>query len=233
MAKEENENSGINYSYKLKHGLKGEIVINAGVYRGRYPSRVEEAMTDGLVGLAYPLFRGALLPLYRDLDFTFIFEDGGALYVFDMAVRKVDTQSGNVPLMWAAVFGDPKRVQRRQFLRVSCPWDVMAFHVEWEARSPMSTHWMDGRALDISLGGIRFKIIDENADGHIFESGERVFVRFPLAGRQNFQLGRASRVVHVNGAWEIGIGFDSLPNSVERKLFEFIRQQEMTGRSEK
>jgi c-di-GMP-binding flagellar brake protein YcgR len=233
VPKEENENSGINYSYKLRPGLNGEIVIDAGIYRGRYPSRVEEVTGDGIAGLAYPLFRSALLPVYRDLDFTFIFEDCGALYLFEMAVRKVDTQSGNVPLMWAAVFGDPRRIQRRQFLRVSCPWDVMAFHVEWEVRSPMSTRWINGRALDISLGGIRFKIMDGNADGHIFESGERMFVGFPLAGKQNFQLGRASRVVHVNSAWEIGVGFDSLPSSVERKLFEFIRQQEMMGRSER
>jgi c-di-GMP-binding flagellar brake protein YcgR len=230
VAKEENESSGIDYSYKLKPGLKGEIVIDAGVYRGRYPSRVEDILEDGIVGLAYPLFRGALLPVYRDLDFTFVFEDSGALYMFEMAVRRVDTQSGSVALMWAAVFGDPRRVQRRQFLRVSCPWDVKAFQVEWETSSPMSTHWMNGRALDISLGGIRFKITDENAGGHTFESGEKVFINFPLAGRQNFQLGRASRIVHTGGAWEIGVEFESLPSSVEKKLFEFIRQQEMTGR---
>ncbi|MDR1482647.1 MAG: PilZ domain-containing protein [Synergistaceae bacterium] len=230
MAKEEIESSGINYSYKLKPGLKGEIAIDAGVYRGRYPSRVEDVGEDGAVGLAYPLLRGTLLPVYRDLDFTFAFEDSGALYMFKMAVQRVDMQLGGMALMWATVFGDPKRFQRRQFLRVSCPWDVKAFHVEWEVASPMSTHWMNGIALDISLGGIRFKIGDENADGHTFELGEKVFVSFPLAGRQNFQLGRASRIVHAQDAWEIGVEFDSLPSSVEKKLFEFIRQQEMTGR---
>jgi c-di-GMP-binding flagellar brake protein YcgR len=227
-----NADSGLDYSYKLKCGVRGDIVVNAGIYKGRYASSVEDIADGNVVGLAYPLMRGALLPVYRDLEFTFVFEDGGALYMFDMSVRKVDTQT-NVAILWANVYGEPQRVQRRQFLRVPCPWTVDAFYVEGEARAPMSMQWMQGRALDISLGGIRFKLADRNAGGSTFESGEMMLVSFQLAGKKNFQFGRTSRVVHADRAWEIGVGFDSLPSSVERKLFEFIRQQEMMGREEK
>jgi hypothetical protein len=38
--------------------------------------------------------------------------------------------------------------------------------------------------------------------------------------------GKATRVVLENKSWEVGVGFDFLPAKIEKKLFEFIRQQE-------
>jgi c-di-GMP-binding flagellar brake protein YcgR len=220
------------YSNKLRPGVRGEIVINAGLYKGRYASRVQEMIKDNVVGLDHPLLQGALLPAYRYLDFTFVFEDNGALYMFDMSVMRVDTKA-DVPVLWAEIFGEPRRVQRRQFLRVPCFWDVSMFHVEREVRLPMTVTWVYGKAVDISLGGIRFKVTNDAAGGQCYESGDRMFISFDIAGKRNFQFGRASRIVHEHGAWAIGVGFDSLPTSVERKLFEFIRQQELMGREQK
>ena len=220
------------YLSKLKPGLKGEIVINAGIYKGRYATRIEDLREDGTVGLAHPLLKGALLPTYRDMNFLLSIEDGGALYVFDMCVRRLDTQTG-LPILWATVLGEPERVQRRQFLRVSCLWEISIFHLDVEAKAPQSSRWLGARAIDISLGGCRFRLSGETAGDLRFESGERIFVRFDLAGREHFQLGRTSRITHAARVWEVGVVFDSVPLSVEKKLFEYIRQQEIMGRDQK
>lgn len=218
----------LDYSSKLQPGIKGEIVISAGAYKGRYPSRVEDVRGD-TVGFDHPLMKGALLPAYRDMNFTFVMEDSGALFVFEMAVRRVDTQTG-LPILWAILLDYPKRVQRRQFLRVACLWDVSLFHVEDEAKKPMSTKWLDAKVIDISLGGYRFRLPMEDSDESEFETSDRVLIRFNLAGKEHFQIGRASRIIRLKNAWEVGVEFDSLATSVEKKLFEFIRQQEIMGR---
>jgi c-di-GMP-binding flagellar brake protein YcgR len=222
--------SALDYSSKLQIGVKGEIAVNAGIYKGHYPSRVEDFKGEA-VGLAHPLMRGALLPAYREMNFTFTMEDGAALYVFDMSVRRVETQSGP-PILWANINGYPERVQRRQFLRISCLWNISVFHMENEISRPMTSTWLQAKAIDVSLGGYRFVINDDVAGDLSFELGDRIFVRFYLASAEHLQIGRVTRVVHREGKWEIGVSFDSLPSSTEKKLFEYIRQQEIMYREQ-
>jgi c-di-GMP-binding flagellar brake protein YcgR len=225
MAKNSLDTPALDYSSKLQIGLKGEIAINAGIYKGHYSSQVED-FKDDTVGLAHPLLKGALLPAYREMNFTFTMEDGVALYVFEMSVRKVDTQS-SPPILWANINGYPKRVQRRQFLRIACLWDIIVFHMENEMKNPMTSVWLPAKAIDISLGGYRFTINEDIADDLVFELGDRIFVQFELASAEHMQIGKVTRVVRREGVWEIGVGFDSLPASTEKKLFEYIRQQEI------
>jgi c-di-GMP-binding flagellar brake protein YcgR len=218
------------YFSKMRVGIKGEIQINAGIYKGHYLSR-EEDMKGDAVGFAHPLTSGALLPVYRELDFDFIMEDGSALYIFPMAVRRVEIQDG-VPIMWADIANYPKRIQRRQFLRVSCLWDVLIFHVEYELREPMSGKWLPAKAIVVSLGGYRFKISKEDAGGLVFEKDARMLLYFTLGDAQSILAGKVTRVEREGGFWIVGVGFDSLPAKVEKKLFEFIRQQEILWRDE-
>jgi c-di-GMP-binding flagellar brake protein YcgR len=218
------------YTYKLQVGVKGEIVINAGIYKGRYASRVEDMKGD-IVGFAHPLMSGALLPAYRDLNFDFIMEDGSALYVFDMAVRRVDMQSG-LPIMWAYHLDYPKRIQRRNFLRVSCLWNIMIYHVGRELKEPMSSKWLPAKAIDISLGGYRFKLTKGDAGDLTFEPDDRILVVITLSDKQYLLSGRTTRIVKSGDSWEIGIGFDSLSSNMEKRLFEYIRQQEIMWRDE-
>jgi c-di-GMP-binding flagellar brake protein YcgR len=225
VPKDEIDATAPDYSSKLQVGKKGEIAINAGIYKGRYPSHVEDVKPDS-VALAHPIMKGALLPAYREMSFTFTLEDGAALYVFDMSVRRVETQSGP-PILWANVNGYPKRVQRRQFLRMSCFWDIMVFHLEGEMNNPMSAAWFPAKAIDISLGGYKFVIGDGVAGDAVFELGDMMFVRFDLSFAEQMLTGRITRIVRRGDILEVGVGFDSLPASTEKKLFEYIRQQEI------
>lgn len=219
------------YLAKLKPGIKGEMAINAGIYKGRYATRVEDFKGEW-IGFAHPFMKGALLPVYRDMDFSFTMEDGGALFIFDFSVRRSEPQRG-LQILWASMYGEPRRIQRRQFLRVPCLWDISIFHMETEQQSPMSVKWIPAKAIDVSLGGARFRLPDEQAEGLRFENGDKIFTRFSLSGITYYQMSRTSRVTHENRVWEVGIIFDQLPANVERKLFEYIRQQEIIGRDQK
>jgi c-di-GMP-binding flagellar brake protein YcgR len=214
----------------MQVGVKGEIIINAGIYKGRYASRVEDMKGDA-VGFAHPLMGGSLLPAYRDLNFDFVMEDGSALYMFDMAVRRVEMQSG-LPIMWAYHLDYPKRIQRRQFLRVSCLWNILVYHMGREIAEPMSSKWLPAKAIDVSLGGYRFKISKAEAGDLEFESDDGILVFFTLFEKQHMLSGKATRIVLNGGNWEVGVGFDALSSSMEKKLFEFIRQQEIMWRED-
>jgi c-di-GMP-binding flagellar brake protein YcgR len=212
------------YTSKIQLGKKGEIQINAGIFKGHYLSCVENIKGDS-VGLAHPMASDMLLPVYREMNFDFIMDDGNALYVFPMAVKRVEMQGG-VPIMWADIVSGPKKIQRRQFLRVSCYWSVRVFHTRQELSEPLSGKWLPAKAIDVSLGGYRFKISEEEAAGLTFGTNDRILLYFTLDDMHLILAGKATRVVTENGSWEVGVGFDSLPVKIEKKLFEFIRQQE-------
>ena len=224
------KNEAQDFTNKIRPGVRGEIIINAGVCKGRYPSSVED-VKERTVGLAHPLLRGMLLPVYRDLNFEFLMEDGNALYIFDMSVKKVEMQGG-LAILRANQLSSPKRIQRRGFLRVSCFWNIMVFHLGREMNEPMCEWWRPAKAVDVSLGGYRFKLNKSDAGNLKFESDDRILVYFPLTGGRYMLPGRGTRIVETDDMWEVGVGFDSMPPSMEKRLFEFIRQQEMLSKDE-
>jgi c-di-GMP-binding flagellar brake protein YcgR len=221
----------VDYTTRLNVGVRGDITLDAGMFKGHYKSVIED-VTEDMVGLAHPFLKGATIPVYRDMNFTFTIEDGSAMYVFEMAVVKADT-SAAVPIMWAILTAQPKRIQRRQFLRVPCKWEILLFFIEYEKNNIMRARWMPSVAIDVSLGGYRFIFPDKDSEGLRFELGDMIFGRFTLASRSYFQMGRAVRVVHndEHGRWEVSVNFDVLPMSVEKTLLEFIRQLELGLRS--
>ena len=141
---------------RFKIGTKVDISINAGLYKGRYASRVEDVKGDDLLCLAHPLLKGVLLPVYRDMSFLMNVEDGTAVYEYEMTVIRIDLKTG-LPLLWAQIDGAPMRIQRRRFLRVDSFWNVKIFPLQVEIEKPMQGKWFDARVVDVSLGGYRFK----------------------------------------------------------------------------
>ena len=73
-------------------GSKVELGIANGLYKGNYASRLEDLSPpakDGspLLGVAHPMFKGALLPMARNLDLNLRIESSGYFY------QKVESQT--------------------------------------------------------------------------------------------------------------------------------------------
>lgn len=219
------------YVRKIEPGLKGVILVEAGANKGSYPTEVDSVGEDGTVVFMYPILKGALLPAYRSMEFKFSFDDGGALYVFGMSVVRSIRNKG-VPLLCGEIVADPVRIQRRNFLRMACKWSIKVFHLDEEMRAPLTSRWLPATALDISLRGTRFKIFGEEAEDVVFTTGDKVMVHFDRLGHECFIIGTASRVVRNDDYWEVGVSFDSVAISIEKKLFEYIRQCEIMGRDD-
>ena len=62
-------------------GSRMELGIADGLYKGNYASRLEDLSSSGdglpLLGVAHPMFKGALLPMSRNLELTLRIEASG------------------------------------------------------------------------------------------------------------------------------------------------------------
>lgn len=211
---------------KPRVGGRTEIRIEAGLYKGQFPSILESV--EGLtLGLAHPLRKGGLLPVYRDLALAVYLEDEKVpLLVRAIAVRSDLT--AQIPLLWVRVLSEVERVQRRRYLRVTALMPTRFWLLEREAQSPFSECWRCGTVVDLSLGGLRLQY-----RGHrVALRDERCLAFLPLGGKEFPVLGKIvwAPPQREEGLSEVGIEYDGVPRCLEKELGAYIRQQEMSGR---
>lgn len=216
------------YADKLQPGMKADFVVVSGSRKGRYPTIIEEC-NESDVTILCPLVKTAPLPLYKDMEAVLVTEDSNALYEFEISVARM-SRGSNIPCVVVDLTGDARRIQRRHFLRVDCSWDIDIFHIEQEMAAPMTVNWKKARAMDISLRGLRFRIPDIDADDLTFEPASKIMIRYDLFEKEYFVMGTTTRIQHTDGVWEVGLSFDTVGSSAEKKLFEFIREQEILSK---
>lgn len=209
----------------VRIGARGDFRIAAGLYKGHYPTRVEDMREDLLI-LGHPMFRGALLPVYRDMEFELLVEEEQAPLLIKMVAVRSDLR-GAVPLLWGRLTAKPEKVQRRRFLRVGCFFEFSLFPLDVESRSPLEGRWLTGQAVDISLGGLRFRLEHPLA----LRAQDRFLLRLPLGQEEYPVSARLMRVGRFGEAWDLGSEFESLPRCAEKTLIDFIRAQERNVRS--
>lgn len=205
-------------------GSKGDFRVDAGLYKGHYPTRVEDFREDVVV-LAHPLFRGALLPVYRDMECELLVEEERAPLRVRVVVVRSDLR-GAVPLLWVRPLGKPEKVQRRRFLRVGCFFELPLFPLDVEQRSPLEGQWLTAQAVDVSLGGLRFRLEHPMT----LHGQDRFLLRLPLGQAEYPVSVKLMRVGRFGEAWDVGAEFESLPRCAEKQLIDFIRVQERNAR---
>ena len=207
-------------------GSKVSLIIDAGLYKGNYPSRIEDVDAEA-VGLAHPLMRGVLLPVHRNVQLKMSVETGGALFFSVVSISKGLVRE-SLPLLWVIPVGEARKIQRRFFVRVPCLLKVGFFRLEGEEYRPEKEEWTFVNAKDISLGGIGFAVFPEKE--HLFPEGARYLVEIPLQEKKFLLVGKLVRKFPKSDMWELGVAFEGMPAFVEKPLGGFIRQQELAGR---
>ncbi len=213
----------IDAASQLRVGARADIHIDAGLYKGHYPSRLEDIEGE-LLALSHPLLRGALLPVYRDMQFEVMFEDERSPILMRASAVRSDLAS-SVPLLWVRPIGELLRVQRRRFLRVPCLLKGAFFSLDVEARSPMRGEWRECDVLDISLGGAKLR----SSDMRGLAAGDRVLLSLAIEGSPFMFVAKIVRLQESpDGLKEIAVEFESLFPLAETALIRFIRKQELS-----
>lgn len=227
-------------------GSRMELGIADGLYKGNYASRLEDLSSSGdglpLLGVAHPMFKGALLPMSRNLELTLRIEASGYFYQGEgQIVRHVI--NARIPLLWLALKGPLERTQRRMFVRVSCMIRAQAFLLEVDPgggsaeekdgapRPPLpERRWFPIMLQDISLGGVGVAVRRTEAP-YLRERG-RYLLQAAIADSEFFLVCRLINVFSVDedGDAEAGMAYEGLPAFTEKLMGAFIRQQELSSR---
>ncbi len=210
-----------------KIGVKADIHIEAGLYKGHYSSSLEDVQEDR-IALAHPLRREGLLPVYREVEFGLFLQDEKAPLYVKVLSQRCDL-SGQIPLLWVRPVGKLEKIQRRRFVRVPCLLATEFWVLDEELVSPFSGVWRNGSVLDISLGGVRLQYREKK---RFLERGMHALfflelqqVRFLCAGEVVWAPPRKGEDI-----FEVGVEFGGMTRSMEKALLVFIRQQEMSSR---
>jgi c-di-GMP-binding flagellar brake protein YcgR len=216
-------------------GTKVELVIAFGLYKGSYASRLEE-LENGLIGLAHPILRGALLPTLRNTELLMKI-DGVSCYYQAMVAVIRSTIDAPVPLLWVKSVSELEKVQRRMFVRVPCTIDANAFYLGTDEEFPENPEnpplppkeWFSVRVSDISLGGAGVAIKKKQAS-HFIEGG-RYLLLLNISKTTFFLVGKLIKILEKGEAHvEAGLAYEGLSSSVEKLMCGYIRQQEFMTR---
>ena len=214
-------------------GSKVELVISSGLYKGSYPSTLED-FGDGLVGVSHPTLKGAFLPTFRSTELLMKIDGPTCVYqAHTTAVRSALNE--NIPLLWLKFASAFERVQRRMFVRVPSSIQADAFFLGMvkeespEDVSPPPREWFSVRISDISLGGIGISIRDKLIP-YCLEGG-RYLLSIKISNTAFFIVGKIVKTLaKKEGGIEVGFAYEGLPVFVEKIMGGYIRQQELITR---
>ena len=213
-------------------GSKAELLITSGLYKGSYPSRLEEIENE-LLGVAHPMLREALLPALRSSELVMKIETDNGFYQATVTVLR-STVNVTVPLLWVKLLTPLEKVQRRMFVRVASSLKAEMFFLEptqelEEGAEFPPKEWLSVRISDISLGGVGI-FLKENQTRYCLESG-RYLLRMHIGDSVFFVVSRLAKIFRKdNTTIGIGIAYESLPISTEKLMGAYIRQQEFMTR---
>ncbi|WP_286846248.1 MULTISPECIES: flagellar brake protein [Aminobacterium] len=217
------------FSPMLKEHIGSKVLldIRAGLYKGHYPSRLED-MRCPYLAVAHPMLKGALLPTHKNLELALSIEIDGALYETQASILR-SSITDRVPLLWLEPMGDVIRLQRRRFVRVPCIFKLDLCFLDEIGHTVFSPQkWFSMMAKDISLGGCALRV--NLTQRKFFEKGRRCLCRLSSADVVFLVFASVARVLEKTEDAEVGVSFEVLPLAAERSLGAFIRQQELTNR---
>lgn len=211
-------------------GARTDITIETGLYKGEYPSRLES--TEGSVWkLGHPFLGSGLLPLYRGVEVVLSVKTDGSVY---RAVGSVlgAVREGAVVLLVLQISGDVEKIQRRQFIRVSCLLDGKVTPLS-DPPTIGGSGWLDGTIKDISLGGARLSV--PGKQGMAFDGISRAILRVSIDKNRYYLPCKVAmaRFIDDTQNTDLGLAFEILPGLVEKALGRFVRHQELASRGER
>lgn len=213
-------------------GAKAELVVSSGLYKGSYPSRVEE-LENGLVGVAHPMVRGALLPALRSTELMLKIEASNCFYQAKAMVLR-STVNIAFPLLWLKLTAVLEKVQRRMFVRVSSALKADVFFLGFDGELPEGAtlpqgEWLPARLSDISLGGAG--VLIKESLMHFCIEGGRYLLRLNIGGTNFFLVSKLVKILKKNGEQtEVGLAYEGVSAFTEKMMGGYIRQQELMTR---
>jgi c-di-GMP-binding flagellar brake protein YcgR len=180
----------------------------------KYRTRVENADTQGEVGVVVPISEGSPLMVHSGDRFELTYSTDASLYIQQAEVIR-RYMSGPIACVLFSLIGKAKRINRRQYFRMPVLIEGKT-RVEDEDDHPMTT-------INLSAGGVRFITVEQ------YKKGTKILVQFKL----DDQMIELEAEVISTGLMRDSIRrydtrakFTNVTSTVERIILQFLFEQQ-------
>lgn len=205
-----------------------------------YYSLVSEVMDDNRIKIIMPLEKGKIVLLPVNARYNVCFYTPNGLYQGRVLI--VDRyKEESVYMMVIELISDLAKFQRRQYYRLGCTMDMEYKKIEeneeeYEDRSKRNIitddkDFIEGTALDISGGGMRF------VSRQSLAKGDSIFIILEIQyGDEKKEYGLNARVVtsealaNQTGRYEHRIEYKRMSGKVRESLIKYIFNEERRQR---
>lgn len=205
-----------------------DIDINNHFVKGKFPSRVE-MMGPQAISVAYPIFKGALIPIRRGEKVQVTFVEKNQAFIFTShVIGRVDKP---IPMLVIEYPSEVNKLQRREYVRleVSMPLEFRIIESNEDAGGDdIISYPYKGYTINISGGGVLFMT------KHEVQMEELLELRMNLPKRENLVLqGKPVRIERRDNrgdrVYNVAVCFTA-PKEVDRDAiiaFIFEKQREI------
>jgi c-di-GMP-binding flagellar brake protein YcgR len=229
---------GVGNKIELTRSAAAENIEDAR-HKRTFISQILDIIDEEKMKIGMPMEQGKVIPLPINarLDACFYTEHG--LYQCRLTVTD-RYKEGSIFILVVELLSDLKKYQRRQYFRLGCVIDIKyrkIFEEEVEEYAENNNmvieadDFVDGTALDISGGGIRF------VSGEQLEKDKEIFIVLEITYEEQVKTyGLLGRVVvsyetkNHDGLYEHRVEFTNMQGGVRESLIKYIFEEERRQR---
>lgn len=211
-------------------GIGINVINKSGLHKGVYPSTLIEVRDDGSIGLAHPMHRSSMM-FMSGVELLIDLKIGAEMFEATVISKETSAKNSPNPVLWVALEGDIKRIQRRNFLRVPCSLGGACY----DLGDGSTRDWFKISIKNVSLGGFAASVVGERDNEYFNKSG-----RYLLAAdfgdiREGIVFLNSVLRNILNGENDIPVGafsFEGMSVANERAIGAFVRMTELMNRPE-
>ena len=212
------------YEELLRENLIVQVRVEE-MYRGTYPSRIEEVGATSLI-LAAPSVYGAPVPVRRGEMVEVTFVHLGGCYSF--ATRVLSRRRDPIPVIEVEKPREIKKIQRRNYVRVDVvlPMEYrLVLLGENNSIVPLEEEFLNASTVNISGGGILFTTAREEKVDDLLQ------IRLHLTAKHGLNLlGRVVRLQTVEReglvSHQVAVKFERIRETQRDVICRFVLEKE-------
>ncbi|MGM0437065.1 MAG: flagellar brake protein [Bacillota bacterium] len=208
---------------KLKVNQSIDIEVKKGLYKGTFPSKIDEVNEEDIKVLA-PYRNGEIVPLRVGTEVNIFFTGKDAAYKFNSEI--LDRIKDQVKLLVITPPEEIVRIQRRDYFRLDVKKDAKYRKLDEDLES--EGDFIETQTVDLSGGGVR--LVNESE----LEEGDFIELMIELPGIEEVVIiGEVKQEYNLPNGEAVGVEFKDISRQARDEiigwLFDYQRELRKKG----
>jgi len=213
---------------KLRVNQSIDIEVKKGLYKGTFPSKIDEVNEENIKVLA-PYRNGEIVPLRAGTEVNIFFTGNDAAYKFNSEI--IDRIKEQVKLLIITPPEEIVRIQRRDYFRLDVKKDAKYRKLDdYELGDEIDCNksFIESQTIDLSGGGVR--LVNESD----LEEGDFIELMIDLSGiKEVMILGEVKQEYSLPNGEAVGVEFKDISRQARDEiigwLFDYQRELRKKG----